>query len=74
MAENNPFEDKAALQAHSSFTQSTQGQAGRKIRMGVDVEAIEANHRVLLQETVDKIKAERAKNSPKARNLSLIHI
>lgn len=68
MAENNPFEDKAALQAHSSFTQSTQGQAGRKISMGVDTEAVKAERRVLLKETVEKIKAEREKNSPKARN------
>ena len=68
MAEKNPFDDKAALRAHRSFTQAAQGKAGRKISMGVDVEAIEADNRVLLQSKIDKIKAERAKNTPKARN------
>ena len=33
--------------------------------MGVDVEAIEADNRVLLQSKVDKIKAEREKPSPR---------
>lgn len=45
MAEKNPFDDKAALRAHRSFTQAAQGKAGRKISMGVDVEAIEADMR-----------------------------
>lgn len=68
MAENNPFDHKAALQAHNSLTEAAQGKAGRKISMGVDVEAIEADNRVLLQSKVDKIKAEREKTFAKARN------
>lgn len=68
MAENNPFDHKAALQAHSDLSQEGRGAPARKITMGVDVEAIEADHRVLLQSKVDKIKAERAKNFAKARN------
>lgn len=46
MAENNPFDHKAALEAHRGFAESAHGKAGRKISMGVSAPSItEASER-----------------------------
>lgn len=54
MAVKNPFDSTAGLQAHRGFSQSAHRAAGRKITMGVDTAAAEADKAVLQQIEIDK--------------------
>ena len=58
MAIKNPFDSTQGLQAHQGFVKSAHGVNGRKITMGVDTAAAEADKAVLQQLEIDKAKAQ----------------